>query len=413
MRQRSLYSHLSRKSEFTINEVSFVSERIYLKGGTVVFEDTIKNSTVIINGSFIEDADYKGEIPKDSKVIDASDKIIAPGIVEIHSHGGGGFDFMDCSVEAFDTIAKTHISHGVTSMLPTTVSASFDEMKKFFGIYRNISKKPDNIFLGLHLEGPYISGEMKGAHNPAYIRCPSEYEVDELMYCAGDIIKMCTAAPEIDGIHYMSKRMKEKGITLSAGHSYGTFSDIERALELGFSHITHLYSNTPGVRKINQRVNAGILEAAYYFDDIYIELIGDGRHVPKEVLRLALKTKGADKINVTSDSMRAAGTDLNESYLGVKRPENRVIIEDGVAKLPDRSFYAGSIATGNTMLKWLVNECFVSLNDAFKMLSLTPAAVIGEHSRIGSIVAGKDADIIVLDSDLNIQNVLKKGTVIK
>lgn len=385
-----------------------MSKRKFIKGGTVVFEDEIKSTTIVINGAVIENADYRGKIPSDAMIIDASDKIVAPGIVEIHSHGGGGFDFMDGTFEAFDTIAKTHISHGVTSMLPTTVATSFDEMKKVFDLYREISKNTD-IFLGLHLEGPYISMEMKGAQNPEYIRCPSNYEIDELMDCAGDIIKKCTAAPEIEGMEYMARRMREKGIILSVGHSYGTFSDVERAREFGFSHITHLYSNTPSVRKINQRVNAGILEAAYYFDDIFIELIGDGRHVPKDVLKLALKIKGAERINITSDSMRAAGTDVSESYLGAIRPENRVIIEDGVAKLPDRSFYAGSIATGNTMLKWLVNDCNVSLSDAFSMLSLTPATVINEQSRIGSIENGKDADIIILSERLDVEKVYLKG----
>ena len=134
---------------------------------------------------------------------------------------------------------------------------------------------------------------------------------------------------------------------------------------MGFSHITHLYSNTPECEKINQVVCAGLLEAAYLYD-FDIELIGDGHHVAKEVLALALKVKGADKINLTSDAMRAAGTDAAESYLGEIAPENRVIIEDGVAKLPDRSFFAGSIATGDIMLKWAVRDCSVSVCDASK-----------------------------------------------
>ena len=171
--------------------------------------------------------------------------------------------------------------------------------------------------------------------------------------------------------------------------------------------MTHLYSNTPSVRKINQVVYAGLLEAAYLYD-FDIELIGDGHHVAKEVLQLALKLKGADRINMTSDAMRAAGTNADESWLGEILPENRVIIEDGVAKLPDRSFFAGSIATGDVMLKWAVNTCGINICDASKMLSKTPARVIGE-SRKGVIRRGADADIIFADRNLDIKRVFTGG----
>ena len=161
--------------------------------------------------------------------------------------------------------------------------------------------------------------------------------------------------------------------------------------------------------KINQRVRAGILEFAWLTDDVRVELIGDGRHVPCEVLRLALKIKGADKINLTSDAMRAAGTDAKESYLGAIRPENRVIVEDGVAKLPDRSFYAGSIATADRMLAWAVNECGVPLHEAVRMLSLSPAKVVGLDGQKGSLDNGKDADFLLADEQLRVEQVFLRG----
>lgn len=385
-------------------------KRVFIKNGTVITPCEENNACIVIEDGVIVDTDFCGEIPEDACVVDASGMYVTPGIVEVHAHGGGGFDFMDLSKEAFAEISKVHIEHGVTSIVPTTVACSLESISEFCSLYRSVLSENMNgmSFLGLHLEGPFISEAMKGAQNLKYIRSPSKYEVDRLMDEAGDIISLCTAAPEIDGTEYMAKKMKKNNITLSVGHSNAVFSDIEKARSLEFSHLTHLYSNTPGVRKINQRVYAGILEAAYYFDDLKIELIGDGRHVPKEVLRLALKIKGADKINITSDAMRAAGTNVTESYLGAVRPENRVIIEDSVAKLPDRSFYAGSIATGDVMLKWLVNECNVSLPDAFKMLSLTPASLVGADNKKGSIESGKDADILLIDKEFMVKRIITK-----
>ncbi len=388
--------------------------KTFIINGDVITESGIRKQTVVLEENRIISSDYKGEIPSGSSVIDAEGRYVSPGFVEIHTHGGGGFDFMDCTEEAFRKISETHLSHGTTSIMPTTVACSEQAMSRLFSVYRQATDRIDEVsWLGLHLEGPFISQEMRGAQNPEYVRNPEKREVDRLMDEGGDIIKMCTAAPEIPGIEYMAGRMAEKNIVLSIGHSNAAYSDIERAVSMGFCRVTHLYSNTTTVRKINQIVCAGTREAAYLMDELEIELIGDGKHVAREVLNLALKVKGANKINLTSDAMRAAGTDVKESYLGEIKPENRVIIEDGVAKLPDRSFYAGSIATADVMLRWAVEKCGVSIENAVKMLSLTPARAVGVHDRKGSIAAGKDADILLISKDLRINKVISSGIVRK
>ncbi len=378
--------------------------KTFIKNGSLFTEDGISEGILVIeDGKIIEDG-YVGEIPGNSKTIDAKGAYIMPGFVEIHAHGGGGADFMDGSTDAFETVAKTHRRCGTTTIFPTTVSASYKSLFKVFETYRKVSDSKTINYGGLHLEGPFISQEMKGAQNPAFIRNPDKYGVDALIEWGGDIIKKCTVAPEIPGISYLAKKFTENGIYLSSGHSNGTFSDIEKGFSMGIRHITHMYSNTPSVRKINQTVYAGIIEAAYYIDDMRIEFIGDGCHLPKEVLKMALKIKGADKINLTSDAMRTAGTDATESYLGECVPENRVIIEDGVAKLPDRSFFAGSIATGDRMLRWAHFDCGIPLPEALKLLTLSPAKAVGIDKEKGSIKKGKDADIIFLDEKLNIIN---------
>lgn len=380
--------------------------KTFVINGSIVTKNRILQGSIVIEYGKILEVGYMGDIPENAKIIDAEGAFIMPGFVEVHVHGGGGFDYMDGTVEAFNTVSKAHRDHGTTTILPTTVACSFDSMVKVFDTYRKVLSQNTTInYGGLHLEGPYISMEMKGAQNPNYIRCPSQKEVDAVLEAGGDIIRKCTVAPEIDGIPYLAQKMLKKDITLSSGHSNAIFSDIKNGYDMGIRHITHMYSNTPSVRKINQVVYAGIIEAAYSIDDMCIEFIGDGHHLPKEVLIMALKIKGADKINLTSDAMRAAGTDVTESFLGECKPENRVIIENGVAKLPDRSFYAGSITTGDKMLKWAVLDCGVSLCDASKLLSLSPARNAGLDKKKGSLESGKDADIIFVDSKMNVTQV--------
>jgi len=250
-------------------------------------------------------------------------------------------------------VIKTHLKHGTTLICPTLVSAPLDKILNCFNVYRRVKQGLYGNFMHkIHLEGPYLNPQMCGAHRPDIIRCPTKEEVDIIFEYGHDIIGRIGCAPEIEGIDYLVKKAVYHGILLSIALSSATAEQAKKALDMGFFHATHLYSATTTVRKINQRIFAGILEAAYLYDDFYVELIGDGRHVAKETLQLAIKVKGAERINLTSDAMRTAGEyNVTESYLGEICPENRVIIDDGVAKLPDKSSYAGSIALGDNMLK--------------------------------------------------------------
>ena len=182
-----------------------------IKGGKVIFSDSIKENDILIKDGKIECTDYRGEIPEGAKIIDAHNMYVAPGFVEIHIHGGGGYDFMDCTAEAFEKISEIHRSHGITSMLPTAVACGYDALEEMLFVYRSVLKKNTKTrFLGIHLEGPFISDAMRGAQNPRHIKKPSEYETDRLMECGKDIIKMCTAAPELEGIEYLARKMQKQ-----------------------------------------------------------------------------------------------------------------------------------------------------------------------------------------------------------
>ena len=386
-------------------------EKICIKNARIVLPDKIVNGNIIsIDGKIAEISD---NCPDDCAVIDAKGLVVTPGFVEIHAHGGGGSDFCDSTPEAFVQAVKSQLSHGTTYICPTIMSCTQDRLMKVVSAYRKAKESEIGVLMhGLHLEGPYLNPDMCGAQRKDIIREPSEQEVDRLFDFAGDVICHITAAPEVKGVDYLAKRAKENNILLSIGHSGATAFDVEKAIEKGFSHVTHLYSATTTVRKINQRIYAGILEAAFLYDDIKFELIGDGRHVAKHTMQMALKVKGAKNINLTSDAMRSAGqSDVTESYLGDVCPENRVIIDDGVAKLPDKSSYAGSIATGDVMFKNAVDNYGISMVDAVTMLSATPALLIGAESK-GSIEKGKDSDLVIWNEDFTVNTVVAGGRIV-
>lgn len=384
---------------------------LLIKNAAAVFEKTVKATDILIKGNVIEDISFSGEIPEECEIIDANGMYVSPGFIDIHVHGGGGYDFMDCSEKAFSEISKIHLKNGSTTILPTAVSARFDDILKLIGTYKKMQKHCPN-FCGLHLEGPYISKKQKGAHNEALLHSPTEYETEMLCSEGKGVIKRITAAFELEHMAEFSKKMTERGVMMSLGHSDATSDEAFEAFRHGFSHITHLYSATPTVRKINQVIKAGVIEAAYLDDNVTVELIADGKHAAVDALKLAVKIKGTDKVCLVTDALRPAGTDVKESYLGEVKEENRVIIEDGVAKLPDRSSFAGSIATSRMLLERAVNHYGFSITDAVKMLTLSPAKILGLEGK-GSLKNGYTADILVFDPQFNINKVILGGELIK
>lgn len=383
------------------------------KNGRVVLPNGITDSPIIVKDgkivAFSEDTEYKN-----AKVIDADGGYILPGFVDIHVHGGGGADFMDGTPEAMETAIAAHLKHGTTSICPTTMSAPLDEIDKAFTVYRKVKERSicEANLLGLHLEGPFISPKMCGAQRLDLIISPTEKEIAWLKENS-DIIARISCAPEVFGVLQMAKSLRKESIQFSMGHTDATYEEAQEAFECGFSSVTHMYSATSGFHKVNQKVHIGVTQAGYGIDGLFVELIADGCHVPKQLLNLVTRFKGPDKICLITDAMRAAGTDVSESYLGSICPENRVIIDDGVAKLPDKSSFAGSIGTMDRALRFAVKTAELPIQDAARMLSLTPAKLVGADDRKGSIEIGKDADLVIMDSDLEIKQVYVNGESIK
>lgn len=383
---------------------------ILIKNGKIVKANTIYEGNLLICGNRIADTDYKGQPPEECICIDASGKYVSPGFIDIHVHGGGGYDFMDCTVEAFINITDTHLKNGTTTIVPTAVSSSFESILKLIEVYKEAKPLCPTMY-GLHLEGPYISPCQKGAHKEKYLHSPNDEETEKLLCAGRGVIKRITAAPELAHMRKFAESMISNGVSLAVGHSDATSDVALDAFEHGFSHVTHLYSATPSVRKINQVVKAGVIEAAYLNDNVTVELIADGKHVAQDALRLAVKIKGTNHVALVTDALRPAGTNATESWLGEKVPENRVIIEDDVAKLPDRSSFAGSVATSSMLLKKGITHYRLSIQDTVKMLTETPAKILGIEDK-GKLKEGYIADIVLFNKEFEVSDVVLNGVII-
>ncbi|MGC9064777.1 MAG: N-acetylglucosamine-6-phosphate deacetylase, partial [bacterium] len=322
-----------------------------------------------------------------------------------------GYDFMDGDTDGMLEAVKVHMKYGTTSIIPTTLTSSLEDLFLTLDNFRNARKRCDGPeLLGLHLEGPYLSIKQSGAQDPRFIRNPRPEEYLKILEYSQDIIRW-TIAPELPGALELGLELKKRGILPSIGHSDAQYEDVLKAFEYGYTHITHLYSGMSMVRRIRGYRYAGVVEGAYLIDGMTVEIIADGKHLPKSLLQLIYKIKGPDRICLITDSMRAAGMPEGEYILGGLKTGQKVIVEDGVAWLPSKEEFAGSIATSNRLVKIMFKVGDVPLIDAIKMITSTPARVMNIFDRKGSLSPGKDADIVVFDRDISLKLVLVKGKI--
>ena len=387
--------------------------RTLFSNARLVLKDRIINGSLVVEGSKIKELVANSSIEGTfDKVIDCKEMYISPGFVEMHTHGAGGFDFMDGTDEAFDTACLTHMKHGTTTILPTLLAASREEIMQTIDAFKSakvrLVHKGPNLH-GLHMEGPYLSLAQCGAIDPKYIRSPRPEEYEDFLTYGRGAIKRWTYAVENEGALQFGKRLCEEGILPSIGHSNAEYSQVLDAYEQGTTHVTHLYSAMSTItRKGGFRIS-GVLESAFCIEGMTVELIADGCHLPPEILNMVYRLKGVDKVVLISDSMRCAGQDVKESILGSLSNGQRVIIEDDVAKMPDRTAFAGSIALNDRLIRVMTKDADVPLYDAITMMSLTPARILGIGASKGSLEVNKDADIVCFDEDIRIQGVMVEG----
>ncbi len=382
-----------------------------ISDGRVITDRKIEEKNIYIeNGEII--AVTKDDMPFDVE-INAKGNYVSPGFIDIHTHGADDCDFLDNDEEGYLRIAKAHAMHGAGTILPTITSAEKTSTINCLKTFEKIKNKKHNgaNMPGLHLEGPYFSPLQAGAQDPDKIRSFDKIEYSEFLD-ATDSIMRWTGAPEVEGSAEFAKVLLSKGILPCIGHSDADGDCTKEAFDNGFTHVTHLYSCTSMVHRRNAYRYTGIVETAYLLDDMTVEIIADGIHLPADLLRLIYKIKGPDKVCLITDSMRGAGMPGGtESILGSKEDGLHVIIEDGVAKLPDRSAFAGSVAFCDRLVRNMVNMADVPLEDAVYMITQTPSKVVGLGSK-GAIKPDMDADIVIFDEDINIIKNIIGGEVI-
>ncbi len=335
------------------------------------------------------------------EIYDAGNDYIVPGFIDIHTHGAVNVDFADGNPSEIIDAIKYHLSNGTTSILPTVTSSTKDKIKSALENIKLAMQNPvyGKCIIGAHLEGPYLSQAQSGAQEKSLITEPIEEDYREIIETYGNIIKRWDYAPERDENATFCKYLKENSIIPSAGHTDAIYKDMQTARENGCNLITHFYSCTSTItRELGVR-RLGVLECGYLWDDMYIEIIADGMHLPKELLQLIFKLKNREKIILVSDSLKVAGS--NDKYSSVGNV--KCIIEDGVCKLLDRSAFAGSIASGVRLIKTCV-DAGLPLEDTVNAFTVNPAELLKINR--GKIEKGCVADFVVLDKNFNVEKVI-------
>ena len=340
-----------------------------------------------------------------SETYDAGDHYVSAGFIDIHTHGGGGHDFGQTAASTL-AAAEFHRKHGTTTICPTISAAPLENMARSARYVQEAMRQAGNRLniLGAHLEGPYLSQKQCGAQCPDFLTPPEPERYQPLVAELGGAIARWTYAPENDTDGRFCDFLVKNGIVPSAGHTDAVYADMALALQKGCKLITHLYSCTSTITRQQGFRRLGVVETAYLEDDLFVEIIADGKHLPPDLIRLIVKIKGADKVILVTDSLSLAGTDSTHGFM----EQTEYIIEDGVCKLMDRSAFAGSIATADRLIRVCVLEAGIDICEAVKMMTANPAKAMGLDTK-GSLAPGFDADIVVFDDRINIRKVFVNG----
>lgn len=353
----------------------------------------------------------RGEIhPGASTIIDAAGSHVLPGLIDIHTHGGNGADYTDATIDAWDTATRFAAEHGITAIQATTTAMPMDAIQRTLDLGRVWMSRPhpeNATVLGIHVEGPYLAESRRGCHPIPNLRTPTPEDTDFLLSYR-DVVTEVTLAPELPGALEMIRRMASAGILISAGHTDIYDDDILRAIDAGVRHVTHLYACTSSMKFEKGQRRIGLVEMALTRPELSVEIIGDGKHLHPVMIQIVAKCKGNGQLCVISDCM--AGTGLPDgsptSICGVP-----AIVRGGVGILADMSAWAGSATALDQDLRNVVNLAGIPLDQALDFFTCVPARILGLANK-GSIALGMDADLILLDRELQVTRTVIAGKMI-
>ncbi len=339
---------------------------------------------------------------------------LAPGYVDLHVHGGADADFMDGTAAAFRVVCQAHARHGTTSLLATSTAARHEQILAFLGLCRQFRDEDTGgaRVLGAHFYGPYFAPEARGCHPGEPIRPPADEEFAAYLEFA-DAIVTATVAPELPGAEAFAQACRERGVRLNAGHSHATFAQMAAAFGWGVRHVDHLFCAMSDRARLRQTqtypMRGGVLEATLYFDELTTEVIADGKHLAPELLKLAHKIKGPDRLALVTDANRALELPDGEYIFGPLDGGTPFVRQDGVGLMPDGKSLASGVMGMDHMVRTMHRATGLPLPEVVRMATLTPARIAGWDAEFGSLEVGKRADLLVLDRGLVVRQVYRDG----
>ncbi len=381
---------------------------VFLNGTVITDSGLIPDGMVVSLNGRIDHVGPRnaGLVPPGARRFDAGGLYISPGFVDIHVHGGHGSDFMDATQRDVEEVFGYHAAHGTTALCPTTATAPLEEILAALEALEQYRSGPQRWgrALGAHVEGPYLAMSKRGCHLPQFVHNPDPREWKQILE-RGPIASM-TLAPELEGARELVEELHRRGANANAGHSEALYHEMDEAVEWGVTHVTHLYCAMTDAMNNRWRGTAhpraaGMVEAVYLDDRLSSELITDGKHLSREMLRLAFRNKGPEKLALITDAMRGAGMPDGEYAFG---PRHGMVatVRNREARIPDGTALASSVFPMNEMVRVFRDLAGCPLWQAVRMASLTPATIVGAAGELGSLAPGKWADVVILDEDLDV-----------
>ncbi len=395
-------------------EYLFKMKQYAIINGLVVLLDKIETGKVILlKQSKIEAISDRNSIDLTNyQVIDAENGYISPGLIDIHTHGAFYHTFNDADKKSYETILKADIKSGVTTIAPTLLAVPIPELinaLEFIHEWRNNQKTGMTFLTGAYLESPYIAPDQHGAISASALRTPDDGSIDSLLEFYNDI-KVFMIAPELPGSVDAYKKIVKKGIIGSMGHSNAIESEILPCIQAGASHVTHLWSAMSTVTRKGPWRQPGLLEVALTHSELSCEIIADGCHLPGTLMKMALQCKGTGRLCAVSDALNGAGLPEGTHF---SAGDMEYEVHDGVGMVLDHSCFAGSTTLLGKMIPILIQKAGLSISDAFRITTETPAKILGENDHIGSLKPGYDADIVIFErNNFSVQKLIQKGNLI-
>lgn len=384
--------------------------RLALVHGRVILPDAVATDrAVIVEGGQLAGVVATGALGADIMRLDVGGRIITPGLIDLHIHGAVGHSFNEPTDEAFTDITRENARRGVTALLATLATAPLADVVRCLEFCRTWMRQPHAgaRVLGAHIEGPFISPDQKGALDPHHLHTPAAAgDVADRLLAYHDIIKIMVLAPELPGAGEFIARLVKLGIVPAAGHSAAKDTEVLAAMTAGLRHVTHVWSAMSTTVREGPWRKPGLLEAALTFDKLTVEMIADNKHLPPTLMRLAYKCIGADRLCVISDATSGAGLPEGAHF---RMGGMEYDVHDGVGMLLDRTAFAGSATLLNQMIPVLTHVVGIPLPEVIRMLTLTPARVLGIQDRTGSLESGKDADLAIFNTDFSVWRTMLGG----